>query len=258
MTTNTKFQDLFGDIGKYYRENRPSYPVSLYEMIDNFVDDKRDLCVDVACGSGQASIGMSKLFKKVIGLEPSEGQLKNAIECPNVEYRQSTAESINLPNESVDCITVATAIHWFDIPKFFSEADRLLRPGGSLCIWSYRFPTIVNNSTAEEIHQKYYMAKVGPYWDEKPRHHMLTSYSDVVPPFKNTTRKILEFNYPISITKFIGRLNSQSAYSTFLKSNSDILPELKELLMKAYNVTDENQECIEIANPFFLIMSKKE
>ena len=37
-------------------------------------------------------------------------------------------------DDSVDLITVCDAVHWFDITKFFDEAQRILAPGGVLAI----------------------------------------------------------------------------------------------------------------------------
>lgn len=39
---------------------------------------------------------------------------------------------------SVDLVTLAEAVHWFELPKFYSIATRLLRkPGGVIAIWGY-------------------------------------------------------------------------------------------------------------------------
>jgi len=54
-----------------------------------------------------------------------------------VEFGVARAESSALPAGSVDLITVAQALHWFDIEQFFAESVRVLRPGGVLAIWAY-------------------------------------------------------------------------------------------------------------------------
>lgn len=37
----------------------------------------------------------------------------------------------------VDLITAATAVHWFDLPKFYAQAALALRPGGTMAFWTY-------------------------------------------------------------------------------------------------------------------------
>lgn len=40
---------------------------------------------------------------------------------------------------SVDLITVAQAVHWFNLPDFYSLVGRLLqKPGGLLAVWAYQ------------------------------------------------------------------------------------------------------------------------
>src|SRR6185437_2992388 len=41
-----------------------------------------------------------------------------------------TAEDTGLPDRSVDLITVAQALHWFDLERARAEFARVLRPGG--------------------------------------------------------------------------------------------------------------------------------
>ena len=36
-----------------------------------------------------------------------------------------------------DLVTVAQAIHWFDLEKFYAEAKRVLKPGGVIAAWTY-------------------------------------------------------------------------------------------------------------------------
>jgi ubiquinone/menaquinone biosynthesis C-methylase UbiE len=55
----------------------------------------------------------------------------------NLEFRQSTADKIDLPDHSVDLIISAQAVHWFHGESFYKETKRLLRSDGLLAVWGY-------------------------------------------------------------------------------------------------------------------------
>jgi len=39
---------------------------------------------------------------------------------------------------SVDLLVVATAAHWFDLPRFWARAAQVVRPGGTVALWTHR------------------------------------------------------------------------------------------------------------------------
>ena len=41
--------------------------------------------------------------------------------------RVSNAENLPVENNTVDLVTVCTALHWFDIPKFYTEVGGAIR-----------------------------------------------------------------------------------------------------------------------------------
>jgi SAM-dependent methyltransferase len=64
------------------------------------------------------------------------GRLESAL--PNVRALAGFAESIPLPNASVDGVAVGQAFHWFR-PEAVTEIARVLRPGRGLAlIWNTR------------------------------------------------------------------------------------------------------------------------
>lgn len=98
------------------------------------------LAVDVGCGTGQATVALAEhlLNSNVIGVDPSRAQIENAAHHPRVTYTvgHETALPVTEPS-SVTLVTAAQAAHWFDIPKFYDEVDRVLMPGGALALWLY-------------------------------------------------------------------------------------------------------------------------
>lgn len=91
-------------------------------------------------------IPLTEFFNKIIGIDFSSSQIKNAVQhskfiyfypLENITYLQGSSENTNLENESIDVITVATGFHWFDIPKALKEMNRILKPNGTIAIWTY-------------------------------------------------------------------------------------------------------------------------
>ncbi|KAK9110298.1 hypothetical protein Sjap_018358 [Stephania japonica] len=65
----------------------------------------------------------------------------------------------------VDLVTVATAAHWFDLPRFYSVVKRLLKPSGIITVWSYMFFTIDNPTPSLELTMKQVFETTLPYWN---------------------------------------------------------------------------------------------
>ncbi|KAM9969545.1 hypothetical protein ACTFIR_001381 [Dictyostelium discoideum] len=252
-----EFQDKFGTVGKSYKTFRPTYTEELYSIIDSYCDSKRDLAIDCGCGSGQATVKLAKYFKKVIGFEPSQGQIENAVKTENVDFRLSPAEKIELPSGSVDLITVATAVHWFDLPVFYQEAKRLLRDNGSLILFTTGFIQILNNDEAQKINDNFRSGTLGDYWAPIVK-YVIDGYVDIKPPFENVERKTISLPKLMSVNDVIGIYSSWSGYASFIKAgNNDVLPEVKQNLMNAFKTTDPNAEIVETNFPVYMVLSKK-
>jgi hypothetical protein len=54
-----------------------------------------------------------------------------------IRFDISSAEELEgIANSSIDLITAATAAHWFDMSRFWPRAAAVLRPGGTVAIWT--------------------------------------------------------------------------------------------------------------------------
>ncbi|KAJ8485973.1 hypothetical protein OPV22_018458 [Ensete ventricosum] len=50
----------------------------------------------------------------------------------------------------MDLVTVAQAVHWFDLPRFYSLVKRVLRnPGGVIAVWGYNYRISSSEDTAK-------------------------------------------------------------------------------------------------------------
>ena len=126
----------FGTAAVEYERGRPSYPREAAEWM---LGDARTV-VDLGAGTGKFTRTLVELGLDVTAVEPDKGMLSVLREqSPSVHALIGSAESIPLPDSSVDALTVAQAWHWFDLDIAVPEVARVLRPGGVLgLIWNVR------------------------------------------------------------------------------------------------------------------------
>lgn len=171
--TASQFNKRASDYAKF----RPTYPESLYEELAGLCPE-RGLAWDVGCGNGQATLGLARYFRHVIGSDISPGQLAEAKAAENVEYcllnaewpleQLQTAQPRLTPN-SVDLVTVAQALHYFDLDRFYENVKAVLKPNGLLAVWTYKLPVVVSNPSANLLLENIYYNVLGRYWTPERR-----------------------------------------------------------------------------------------
>ena len=147
------FRAYTAEQGATYARNRPSYHAKLEQLIiDHHTSTGGQLgtLVDVGCGPGTAVRQFAPHFATAIGLDPSPGMISTArslggtsASSEPIRFEISTAEELGsnltspaLPDGSVDLVIAATAAHWFEMSRFWPRAAALLRPGGTVAIWT--------------------------------------------------------------------------------------------------------------------------
>ena len=133
---NNNHSPDFSPLAKQYASSRPGYPPELYAYLASLVD-RREVAWDCATGNGQAAVSLVEHFDRVIATDISADQIAHAIPHERIEYRVNSGEESGLPDHSVDLVTVAAAVHWFDLERFHKEVRRVLRPGGVVAVWTY-------------------------------------------------------------------------------------------------------------------------
>ncbi len=127
--------DHFSGIAAQYAQARPHYPAALFDWLAAHCA-KRTLAWDCGAGNGQASVALAAYFEQVHATDISAAQLAEAPAHPRIHYRVAPADASALPSHTADLITVAQALHWFDLDAFYAEARRVLRPGGLIAAWT--------------------------------------------------------------------------------------------------------------------------
>jgi len=151
----------FSHVAPEYAASRPVYPPALFDWLAATVT-RHDVALDVATGNGQAALGLAGHFTRVIATDHSADQIQNAIQHPRIEYRAVRAEQTGLVPQSVDVVTVAAAIHWFDLPKFYAEVRRVLREGGVLAAWTYHVAHV--DPPLDAVLVPFYQDVIAPYF----------------------------------------------------------------------------------------------
>lgn len=201
------FKDHFSGASNDYQSNRPSYPDALFEFLATQAPGHH--CAwDCATGTGQAAQGLAHYFDRVIATDGSATQIASALRDPRIEYRVATAESSGLEGASVDLVTVAQALHWFDIPAFFAEARRVLKPGGIIAIWSYNLLTI--DPAIDAVINHLYGPVLDNYWPPE-RRLVESDYRDIESPFRQVATPAFSMESHWTLDQLLGYLRTWSA-----------------------------------------------
>ena len=117
-----------------YAKARPSYAPELIEFLkEHVLADTGSIIADIGAGTGIFTRQIARLADTVYAVEP------NAADCDNIISVDGTAENTTLEENSVHCVTVAQAFHWFDPVSFRAECRRILKPNGIVVlIWNDR------------------------------------------------------------------------------------------------------------------------
>ena len=156
----------FGTQAAHYAAARPTYPAALFDWIAAEAPE-RERVWDVGTGSGQAARALAGRFEQVHATDLDAAQLTAASLHPNVSYAQGSAHEPGLPADSVDAVTVATALHWFDFARFWPEVQRVARPGAVFAAWTYHRIEADADVMARLVEPV--LSVIDPYWSEGNR-----------------------------------------------------------------------------------------
>lgn len=162
-TGETQVSNVFATASGAYARWRPLYPEALFAWIGETCRD-HDAAWDCATGNGQAAIALARFFDRVEATDISPNQIGQGFAAPNIRYSVQSAEATDFPDASFDLITVAQALHWFDLARFWPEVRRVARPGALFCAWGYawfRGPREVQGVLFGPV-----MRLVEPFWAE--------------------------------------------------------------------------------------------
>lgn len=126
----------FASIADVYERGRPDYPrAAIGALAAELRLAPGARVLDLAAGTGKLTRALLAAGLDVVAVEP-QGPLRETLIASVGSERvlDGLAEQIPLPDASVDAVTVADAIHWFDHALALAEMRRVLRPGGGLAV----------------------------------------------------------------------------------------------------------------------------
>lgn len=177
MTTDNTGK--FNGLGEVYARSRPGYPAELLDLLaariggveaaaaertetvstatDSTATEtdttaaeatetshaRASVVADIGAGTGKLTAELLARGWQVCAVEPNDDMRAALVallaDAEHLSVVGAPAEATSLPDASVDLVTVAQAFHWFDIPTFRAECQRILRPGGQIAlIWNFR------------------------------------------------------------------------------------------------------------------------
>jgi len=208
------FKDHFSTKASLYAKYRPAYPSALFTSLASLAPCL-DLAWDCGCGNGQAAVALAEHFARVVATEPSEAQLEAAKQHPRVEYHRSAERAVVIQDGSVDLVTAASAVHWFDRNHFYAEVRRVLRPGGLLAVWSYGLCRI--DRSVDRLVDRFYHEVVGPFWPPE-RRAAESNYRHLEFPFPELPFPTQNLEMEWSLDDFVGYLNTWSAVTRYTQA----------------------------------------
>jgi len=221
------FKDRFSGHASEYAQYRPHYPRALFEYLAGIAPERKTAW-DCATGNGQAAVPLAEFFERVLGTDASEKQIENAEAHERVRYSVIPAEHSELAPGSVDLITVAQALHWFERYAFYAEAKRVLKPNGILAVWTYNLFRI--SPEIDRLIANFYRETVGPYWDFE-RKLVETEYSTIDFPFEELAPPAFHMEAEWSFEQVLGYLRTWSATKNFMADRGfDPVTALRESL----------------------------
>lgn len=174
------FKDHFSDKSAAYSEYRPTYPAPLFAYLSALTRE-HDRAWDCGTGSGQAAFALADYYREVVATDASRNQISNARRKAGIVYRNESAERSSLAGGSVDLVTVAQALHWFDLAQFGQEADRVMKPGGILAAWTYGLQRITPQ--LDRLITHLYGTTLDSYWPPE-RKLVEAGYRDISIPMQ--------------------------------------------------------------------------
>ena len=169
MVDAQKLSTSFGQAAAVYEAGRPGYPLDAVAwLLDPVSDVAPPRVADVGAGTGKLTRTLRELDAETVAIDPDPEMLATLhVALPDIPTFVGTAETLPLPDASVDAVVLGQAWHWVDVAPASLEVARVLRPAGVLgLVWNIRdesVPWVARLTTAMRgSHAETLLAEGGP------------------------------------------------------------------------------------------------
>lgn len=219
---------LFATVAREYANFRPEYPPELFAWLAR-ISPSHEVVWDCGCGSGQASVALAGHFHRVEATDVAPEQIAAARPHARVHYSVAPAERSGLAENSVDLVTVAQALHWFDVEAFYAEATRVARRGAALVVWTYPRPQFMDAEIDLRFFN-FYSDVVGPYWPPE-RRHVEAVYRTLPFPIEEIAAPEFAIDLTWTLEQVVGYVSSWSATARYTQAlGTNPVPLLRQAL----------------------------
>ena len=210
------YADHFSAHAAAYAQYRPRYPAALFHWLA-VVAPGTTQAWDAGTGNGQVALGLVSRFAQVRATDASAEQVAQATPHSRVTYAVAQYES-GLPDRSTDLVTAGQALHWFDADAFAREARRILRPGGVLAAFGYKYSRVTPDVDALVRH--HLEVTLGQYWP--PEHRLVNdAYRAIALPIDELVPPPLELREDWTLGQYIGFLRTWSGTRRFIAARGE-------------------------------------
>ena len=225
MTAKQSPGDHFSPVAANYAQFRPRYPHALFEFVVSLVE-RRTRAWDCGAGTGQATLELAEWFDEVYATDVSSEQIACAPAHRRIVWQVAPAESTGLRAESVDLVTVAQALHWFDHRRFYDEVRRVAAPGAAIAAWTYGAPFMEGAVGASLA--RFGQQTLRPYWPPE-RWYVDDEYRTIPFPFERVAAPRLELCDLWDRSRVLGYARTWSATVRYQQQhNRDPVRQLEE------------------------------
>lgn len=226
----TGYKDHFSVAAHRYDRFRPRYPRALIDFLADAAPS-RGTGWDCATGTGQAAVALAGHFEQVIATDASAAQIEHAQPHPRVKYAVATAEHSGLAYGSIDLVTVAQALHWLDLDRFYAEVRRVSRPGAVVAAWTYSLADA--DPEVDPLVREFY-AQMAPWWPPE-RVHVESGYQTLPFPFEPIAAPLFEIRDSWPLERLMGYFGTWSGVNRCREATGvDPLVALREKLALAW------------------------
>ena len=232
-------ENPFSTEAEEYAHLRPTYPDNLFAFLATVVPS-REAAWDCATGNGQAATHLAEYFGRVVATDESGEMIAQATPDPRITYRVAEAEDPGLEDRSMDLVTVASAIHWFNLERFYTEVRRIVKPGGTVAAWTYYTP--VFGSEVDAIIHGLAHDILGAYWDERV-HYVVEEFHDLPFPFKPIEAPLFQTDMRWDMQDLLAYFETWSSSIKYREANHESPTRLIEAdLARAWGNLQQKQD----------------